>query len=182
MLNDPTILGWLTTGMYLAAAWLCAAAAASPRFHRRDRDRRIRLFWSALAAILFLLAVNKQLDIQTALIDVLRDRAEREGWYGRRRAFQMMFAAFAIAFMVACVWALKRTLGGRWREHWLVVCGVGLLACFIVLRVADIQRLGEMTGLPVSAEGARSIIEWLGLAAIAVAAWQNACATRMKPL
>jgi hypothetical protein len=162
MLHDPSVLGWLTTGMYVAAAWLCAMAAAS--------KRSVFRFWIFLTIALIVLAVNKQLDLQTTLIDALRSLAERDGWYGQRRLLQATSVVICVAIAITGVWMVKRISGERWREHRAALAGVALLAIFLLLRVADIQRLGDMTGLPLSADGVRTAIEWLGLAAIALGA------------
>src|SRR4029434_7100888 len=65
-------------------------------------------------------------------------------------------------------------LGRHWRTHRLALAGIGVLLVYLLLRVADIERLGEMTGLPLAAAGVRDALEWIGLMLIAAAAWRRA--------
>lgn len=188
MLNDPTMIGWLTTGMYVAAATLCGIAARWPArkplrgavSHRTDR-RRIAAFWWILAAALLLLAINKQLDAQTALTNTLRDMAERGGWYGKRRMWQFIFIVVAAGALIGAVWGVHRLLGRHWREHRLALVGVVLVAGFLLLRIVDIERLGEMTNLPLSANRGRTVVEWAGLACIGAGAWRHAVIVGSSP-
>ena len=163
--------------MYVAAAALSAVAAREQANDARllalDR-RRIAAFWWLLCAALTLLAVNKQLDLQTAITDRLRDASQRDGWYGQRRVLQVMLVGVALGLCALGAWWIKRLLGRHWRTHRLVLTGVGVLLIYLILRVADIERLGEMTGLPLAASGVRDALEWIGLVLIAAAAWRRA--------
>jgi hypothetical protein len=49
--------------------------------------------------MLFLLGVNKQLDLQTLLGDVGRSVSTAQGWYDKRRAVQ---AVFVLVFAIIC--------------------------------------------------------------------------------
>ena len=131
-------------------------------------------FWGLITAGLTLLAINKQLDLQTVFTDVLRERAESDGWYEERRGMQARFVLLAGAMAVGCLWILMRLLGPRWREHRLLLAGLATLGCYLMLRVADIERVDEMTGLSFAAEGLRWAMEWAGLAMVAVAGWRRA--------
>jgi hypothetical protein len=175
MFLDPTFLGWFTTGAYFAAAVLCALAAqAYGREKGRRSSKSLRNLWVVIAIGLIALAVNKQLDLQTLLTDWMRDAAERGGWYGRRRVLQAAFVLAAVIAAAGGLWLILRTLGGRWREHRLMLAGLAAMCVYVLLRVADIERVGEMTGMSLAAENARTIIEWTGLAFIGVAGWRRA--------
>jgi hypothetical protein len=184
MFHDSTFLGWLATGMYVAATVLCACAiepppaAASAQVSRAPHSvsRGVRAFWLLLTIALGLLAINKQLDLQTALTDLLRGDAERGGWYSHRRKWQIIFVMAAALLAGGAAWTAVRLLGRQWRSHRLVLAGIAALAAYLMLRVVDIERVGEMTGLPLSAHRLRDALEWAGLLMIAVAAWRRAIA------
>ena len=184
MLHDHTFLGWLTTGMYVAAATLSAVAAHEQvndaRLLAPDR-RRVAAFWWLLSAGLLVLALNKPLDLQTAITDTLRDLAQRDGWYGRRRVLQVMLVCGALGLCAVGAWVIRRLLGHHWRTHRLVLAGIGVLLVYLLLRVADIERLGEMTGLPLEAIGVRDALEWIGLMLIGAAAWRRAVMAGAAP-
>lgn len=173
MFHDPTFFGWLTTGMYVAAAALCAVVAVATPGRTRF-ERGVRMFWLALTLALAMLAVNKQLDLQTALTDRLRDNAEHNGWYAHRRMWQAIFVVTAAALAGGGLWLAMRLLGQRWREHRLVLAGIAVLLLYLLLRTADIERIGEMTGFSLAAHRVRGALEWAGLLMIAAAAWRRA--------
>lgn len=175
MFHDQTFLGWLATGLYVAAAALCAIAARWPAHYgdlAASERRRVACFWWLLAAGLSLLAMNKQLDAQTLLTDRLRDAAERDGWYRGRRMWQVIFVVAAGALAAAGLWGVHRLLGRRWRQHRLALAGTALLLIYLLLRVADIERLGEITGMPLAALRVRSVCEVGGLLLLGVSAWR----------
>jgi len=177
MFNDPTFLGWFTTGMYVAAAVLCACAARSPVARlsvHRSVEKRLKFFWILLAAGLAALSINKQLDLQTFLTDLLRNDAERRGWYQQRHVLQIAFVVGAVVAGVFALWLLHRLLGRQWRVHRMALGGLAVLMVYLLLRVADIERLGEMLRLPLAAHWLSALLEWAGLLMIAVAAWRRA--------
>jgi hypothetical protein len=177
LLHDQTFLGWFTTGGYVAAAFLCACAAQACVAGRRaqfSESRKLAFFWGLITTGLVLLAINKQMDLQTVFTDIMRNKAEDGGWYRHRRVLQALFVLAAGAFAVGGLWMLVRLLGPRWREHHLLLAGLAVLCGYLMLRVADIERVGEMTGMSMAAEGFRSAVEWAGLAMIAIAAWRRA--------
>jgi hypothetical protein len=44
-----------------------------------------------MALVLLLLRINKQLDLQTAMTELFRGPARRDGWYAMRRELQVAF-------------------------------------------------------------------------------------------
>ncbi len=70
-IGDPSLMGWLTVGVYLLAGLVALWVLASARFPAATRGRE-RLFWLFVALILFFLAINKQLDLQSYLTAVGR--------------------------------------------------------------------------------------------------------------
>ncbi len=175
--NDSTFLGWLTTGLYVAASTLCVIAARWPARGRpspQPARQRIAGFWILVGVVLFVLAVNKQLDLQTVLTEKLRDMAEGGGWYGKRRMWQFMFVVMAAAGLTGAFWGVHRLLGRHWRSHRLALAGVALVGAYLLLRIVDIERMGEMTNLPLSATHVRTVVEWAGLLCLAAAAWRHA--------
>src|SRR5215213_2059448 len=79
-IGDPTVIGWFTVLAYFAAALLCWRAAK-----KGLHTAKVRWFWTALAALLIFLGINKQLDLQTAFTFMAKDFAKATGWYENRR-------------------------------------------------------------------------------------------------
>ncbi len=172
--GDPTLLGWVTVVAYLLAAGLCARVAwrAGELFPKPVKVHR--LIWTLLALGALFLGVNKQLDLQTWMTNVLRSLAYEQGWYEQRDGLQSLFifafALGALGLIAALAWLLRRT----WRRYWLLLLGILFLARFIMVRAAGffgvrLPELSRFTG------GIRinGILEILGAVCIAAAAWIN---------
>src|SRR4051812_36744366 len=64
-IGDPTPIGWLTVAAYFVAAWLCWRTGQQETRLKRNGLSGLRpRFWYFLSAVLCLLGVNKQLDLQ----------------------------------------------------------------------------------------------------------------------
>lgn len=180
-IGDPSAMGWLTVLAYLATATLCVRAAASehggvvpalrhaawPWSRRPAADRRA-LGWFGLAAILFVLGINKQLDLQTLFTELAKDMARREGWYEQRRTVQTAFiAAVAIVSALAlglAVWLTR----GELRVFRIPLGGLALLAGFVVIRAASFHHVDAL--IRMAPGGIR--LNWVfELGGIAIVAW-----------
>lgn len=181
-MGDPTPLGWMITIAYGATAICCwRAARLTPNTSRRgshasgrNAQPAIARLWTALAAVLVLLGLNKQLDLQTILTAVVRDAAKQQGWYADRRPVQIA-AVVGSLVLVAVIGALvARALRGELRRLWPAVAGVAVLGAYAAMRTTSLHELDVfMVGgpLPMKWWG-----ELLGLALIAFAsfAWSSA--------
>jgi hypothetical protein len=164
-IGDPTVMGWLTVVAYFVAAWLCLRAFKS---EKRGPDRPYRqaipalvrvlkkhwpsppaparraALWLVLAFVLGALGVNKQLDLQTLFTQTLRDLARAQGWYERRRPYQVAFIAAvgltSAAGTALLAFAMRRVL----HRIWLGLLGLGLLAGFVLIRAASIHQVDVM--------------------------------------
>ncbi len=167
-------MGWITVLVYLLAAVLCARVAQRAGRLFPEPVKLHRLIWMALALGATLLGVNKQLDLQTWMTNVLRALAYAGGWYEQRDRLQTIFivafAAGALGLTVTLAWMLRRT----WQRYWLLLLGMLLLARFIMVRAAGFYgvRLPELSRLT---GGIRinSALELLGAACLAAAAIVN---------
>ena len=77
------------------------------------------------------LGINKQLDLQSLLTQLLRDAAQFQGWYADRRHYQFAFvvaiAAAGVLGVGAMAWVLRRVLG----RVWVTVLGLGWMTSFV---------------------------------------------------
>ena len=173
-LGDPTFTGWLTVAAYLIASLLCSVYAlridrvSSP--HRFDGQRTL---WWSLAVILLLLAINKQLDLQSWFTQVGKEMARSQGWYLQRRTFQMWFIAGGataglILFMLAG-WAMRHV----WRQQWLALFGILFLIGFIGIRATSFHHVDTMLGWHLAGFRMNWILELGGIACIGTATIMN---------
>lgn len=150
-IGDPSLLGWATVAAYAVAACLCGIAArralgigrtvASLAPVEAANQRALAAFWLGACALLALLGVNKQLDLQSLLTQVGRDLALAQGWYqGRHRvqaAFVAGLAALGALGGVAIAWWLRRVIvrvAGP-------LLGLAVLTTFVVVRAASFHHV-----------------------------------------
>lgn len=185
-IGDPTVYGWITVAAYFATAWLCFAngrvSRAPPGSGGRTilRWRARRRFWLALAVVLAVLGINKQLDIQTLFTDIGRTIAKSDGWYRERRGIQREFiGAVAIGGLIAvgAAMVLVRRAGG-WAL--MATAGTVLIVLFVVIRAASFHHIdmilrGGWAGFRVN-----HALELGGIAIIAAAATGFARAARAE--
>lgn len=178
-IGDPTPLGWFTVAAYAFAAWSCWRTASGVRDTPwGDFHPRAARFWLLLAVALGLMAVNKQLDAQTALTDIGRQLAVAQGWYAQRHKVQIVFVAavalVAGAGLAALWWASRPLSTGR------ATAAVGLLLLigFVMVRAASFHHVDAF--LAESALGLRWnwILELGGIGVVAAGAWFESRASR----
>lgn len=161
-LGDPTLLGWALTLGYGVAALVCFRAPNDvPRFFR------------GVAVIMLLAMINKQMDLHVALTALGRCAAQAQGWFGARRAVQLvavlvLLGGVALALLWV-IWSLRAQLG----QLWLVASGLAVLAVYVGLRAAGLLHLDDVLGVNIvpgllllSLEaGGIVLIIWAGLRA-----------------
>jgi hypothetical protein len=177
-IGDPGVTGWLTVAAYAGAAALCAATARAGRFP--DARRRVeRAWWIMLALGLAAPAVNKQLDLQSALTAVGRCVAQADGWYAERRAAQAGFIAAAAA--VALIAALTAAVVSRrsLARVWLSLVGAAALAAFVMIRAVGFHHVDSLIGTEVAGWRLNWVFELGGIALVGLgAAWALAVGPR----
>jgi hypothetical protein len=171
--GDPTISGWVITGLYVVAAAACALNALA-----LSGDRR-RTVWGILALGMLLMGINKQLDLQTDFNAFGRSFLYSQGLYLLRQSVKnslviaMSLSGFFLLALAA--WRTRHT----WQQYWLALTGLLLLLSFVILRA------GVLYGVPVvGATGALRgswLLEPLGVFITGAAAWHNRRRFKNKP-
>lgn len=165
-IGDPTPMGWFTVAAYVATALLCARNV--PRARAWPVEHRV---WIALTALLVLLALNKQLDLQTWFTAAGRDLARADGWYEQRQVVQRAFIAALLVLSVLVVLVLQRLLGDAWKRYAAVSCGLALLLVFIVIRAATMHHVDRLLGTQVGLLRVNHLLELGAIAIVAIGAW-----------
>jgi hypothetical protein len=144
-LGDNNLMGWLTVVVYLVAA--VAAGLAARRLGAPDPlIRRERRFWVIAAVVMSLLAINKQLDLQTFLTILARCHAQLSGWYDVRRLVQEAFIFLVAASGVIVLGLLALLLRGILGRVWLALLGLGFVCVFVVIRAASFHHVDVLLG------------------------------------
>jgi hypothetical protein len=175
----------LTVAAYVIAASIAAWAFATARRAElrfsvsepgEARDQRsMKHLWLLITVTMVLLGLNKQLDLQTLLIQTVRERAYEHGWYNDRRRYQVDFiliiSAAAVFFGIGLSLRLRRVL----RRVIVAVAGLGMLVVFVLIRASSFHYVDRALSL-----GGRfrvnALIELSGIGLIIGAAlqWQVA--------
>jgi hypothetical protein len=199
-IGDPNVMGWVTVAAYLVAAAACfrvyrartlaragktplplvfAALLVSPqRLGRIPAPARERALWLALAIVLLLLGINKQLDLQTALTEMARLIAYEQGWYQDRRGVQLAFIVVVALVGVWLVYAVRRLADGCGPHMRAVLAGAVLLACFVTIRAASFHHIDRLLGTHLLGFKLNWIFELGGIAFVTTGALR---AGRLKP-
>lgn len=144
-IGDPSFMGWFIVGCYLLAAVLCLACGLRRRrLIDAPRSRRLGLFWFGLGAVMLVLAVNKQLDLQSLVHVTGRNVAIKQGWFDQRRVVQRWFLVGVGVAGVLSVLVMLWLMRGLWARVWLSLVGVAVLVCFIVMRAASFHAFDQV--------------------------------------
>lgn len=161
-IGDPEVTGWLTVLSYL----LCAALSLA--VWQRLPHGKARGFWAAIAALTLFLAVNKQLDLQTALTATGRCLAHAQGWYPWRRFVQLAFLVLLAAGAILALRSGRRALRGNRRQNRWALRGVTILAAYVMMRAVGFHAFDALIGYRLFGVRLNFFLENAGLLMIAL--------------
>ena len=152
-IGDPTFYGWATVWTFAVASILCALLGLGPK------GRPERRFWLLLAVLMALLAVNKQLDLQSGLTAIGRCLSQRQGWYEGRRSVQALFVLALAAAAVLVLALIAIPLRHRLGRIWPAVLGAVFVAAFVMIRAVSFTHVDALLKLPVGAFRLNHLLE-----------------------
>lgn len=137
-IGDPTLVGWVTVASYVVCLVLAILVT------RRVTATAERRFWTVLSVILLALAINKQLDLQSALTAAGRCISVAQGWYEDRHSVQrsviLALLAFAGLGLATGLYLMRRHL----RRNLLALVGLGLVAGFVAVRAVGFHHIDSL--------------------------------------
>ena len=146
-IGDPTWIGWTTVAAYLISVLSCVRAGLRTRQKSGGLQDESPAMWFVFAAGLFFLGVNKQLDLQTAFIELGGQIALGEGWYQQRRLAQIIFVLVLGAAMAGTLFIAICKQRHFFKHHALTLIGGIFLAAFVFLRAAIFNHVDDDAGL-----------------------------------
>lgn len=161
-IGDPGLGGWLTVLSYLVC---CALAIVVLR--RRPRDAMPTL-WAIIAGVTGFLAINKQLDLQTALTATGRCLARMQGWYDYRYLVQIIFILTLIAVVFVALIEGFRLLAGYLRSNGLAMLGLACVSGFVLVRAVGFHHVDALINVSFASIRFNFLFENIGLVMIAV--------------
>lgn len=160
-IGDPTLVGWATVAAYAIAGLLSFRAA-----RRGDAA-----FWIVVGLCLLALAVNKQLDLQSALTATGRCLAKMQGWYENRRGIQegVILAILGLGALVLLLglWSIRNRL----HRVGLAFFGLIFIAAFVAVRAVGFHGMDELIGTSIAGIRINWLAELSGIALVAINAW-----------
>jgi hypothetical protein len=163
-IGDPTVMGWVTVAAYFGVAILCFRRARKAKTSGGTEF----FFWAGLAALLVLLGINKQLDLQTFLTLTGRRIAVAQGWYEERRPVQFAFVAVVGLAALAGLVLMWRLVRGRSRELWVALLGFVLLLAFVIVRAASFHHFDALININIAGVRMNWILELGAIGLIAL--------------
>ncbi len=171
-IGDPTVMGWLTVAAYGVAGLACLLAA------RRSLEPR---FWVILGLVMLALAVNKQLDLQSALTAMGRCIAQMQGWYEERREVQRRviigLIAAAVGLMLLMLWAMRRNLA----RVLPAVVGTAFVLGFVAVRAAGFHHMDAFISMTIGSARMNWVLELTGIVLILLNAMWRLARDRAPP-
>lgn len=169
-IGDPDLISWLIVMLYALGTWQCYRIATMHSSKLRPREKAI---WWTLAFGLLALGINKQLDLQTALIEIGRIYAEQQGWYEKRRQVQMYFTYGIAAFAGMVTISLLLLARQAPLATQLALAGITCLLSFIVIRAAEFNHINLSLDYVILGLKMKWIVEIIGICVIIANARQR---------
>lgn len=142
IIGDPTFLGWLTVTTYLIASISCFSISRNFRKSSTTEFQPLHYyFWFVLAIWLLLLCINKQLDLQTFLKEIVAQVSVSNGWYEHRRQMQRVFILGILSTTVLLIIIVSYYLRTIWREIWVALLGLLLISVYILIRASSFHHI-----------------------------------------
>jgi hypothetical protein len=141
-IGDPTVVGWLTTVLYLicsVSCWILARKLGLATV-RTSRERRA---WRSISVLFLFLGINKQLDLQTALTVAGRMLAHYQGWYEQRQLVQIEFIALIAAMCLISAITLLIWVRDAPISTWLALIGTTLVIGYVLIRAASFHHVNR---------------------------------------
>ncbi|MDP3850567.1 MAG: hypothetical protein Q8Q59_08695 [Luteolibacter sp.] len=176
-IGDPSFMGWLTVAAYA----LVAAIAFATARRATGLAGGNRLIWHAIAALMVLLCLNKQLDLQSLFTDIGRVFAWKQGWYQERREFQKWLVLGILAASSLGTLFLIVRFRWFWKQHFLLASGLVFLLAFIVVRAVSFHHVDVFLGSRLAGVKINWLLELGGISLIGLAAILDYRKSRRSP-
>ncbi|WP_188149391.1 isopropylmalate isomerase [Teredinibacter waterburyi] len=169
-IGDPSVVGWLTVLAYLVAAVTATLVYTKynpPALAQYPvRLVKLRRFWLFVAITCMLLAINKQLDLQSLFTQLLRYSAAEHGWYSQRRHFQLLFIYSMVALSLVGVIGLTAYYRTEMVFIATAIVGIGLLICFVLVRSASFHHVDFLINSTLLGAKVNWLIELTGISLV----------------
>jgi len=170
--GDRTVVGWGITVGYALVGWLCLYCTGMFDSRRAVSISQVfAWFWRLMAVVLFLLAINKQLDVQLLLADIGRALTKYQGWYGQRKPAQIRVLALGACLCLGCLLEIGHRLRRAPRSTLIALLGVLILGVNVVIHLVSLHSIEHVLAFSVAGVSVGDGIEVLAILWIAASAF-----------
>lgn len=128
-IGNPAVLRWFTMLVYLVAVWRCIAKSKNSKSYGGNYQ-----FWLYLAAFLFLLGINKQLDLKSWFTEIIHHKAATYSWYEYRQSVLIGLVGLICFGVLLAMISFRLYLANSWRNHKITWFGIIPLLIFVVMQ------------------------------------------------
>ena len=137
--SDPTLFGWLTVLVYFVGVARCIKKSKESKFFGGNYQ-----FWLYLAALLFLLGINKQLDLHGWFTEIIRHRAQTYGWYDYRQSVLIgCVSLLGLGILLAMI-RFHLYLANSWRNYKITWVGIIVLLIIVLIQTSSTVYAGML--------------------------------------
>jgi len=160
----------LRVAAYAVAALLCVAAAIRER--TVSNNWRVPAFWFAIAAIMFVLALSRLVELGPLISEEGRELAKQQGWYDERRAYQRRAVeAIAVAGSMVAAAGFIWLFAVPSRQYPLALIAVVFLVCYVLIRAISLHEVDTVLyDRPIEGIRINALLELAAIALLSVAA------------
>ncbi|MBW9113717.1 hypothetical protein JNB88_08735 [Rhizobium cauense] len=138
-IGDPTVSGWIAAVLYLIASINCWRTAGAVCLEKQTRYSDVGL-WRVISVAFLFLGINKQLDLQSALMEMGRVVSRSGGWYEQRRTLQAIFTVVAVVFCLAATPAIASRARKSPFQARLALVGSTFVLAYVIIRTASFNH------------------------------------------
>ena len=168
-IGDPSVMGWVTVAAYFVAAFLLGLQWRRAPMVYSEHLKQHRCLLLFFAVSMFVLGINKQLDIQTWLTNVGRDVSKAQGWWENRRIAQfIVLIVVGSAGLLLCAVILRSR--GFFMQHRLALFGFLVLVIFVLMRASSFFQMDQLINKRILGIRMNWVCELTGIGIIAFSA------------
>ena len=165
--GDPTLIGWFITLFYFFV--FATSFYLLKKTTLNISNKNYMWFWYGVTILIFLLGVNKQLDIQMLFADFARLYAKVSGIFENRKPFQQKIISFLATIGISIFTFMIYKFWNAPKRMWLALTGFCILFSFPLIRLVSLHRIESLLSISVLSVKVVDVIEIMGITIVLIA-------------
>lgn len=139
-------MGWFTVFAYFVTFALSFKVVSLSKYIFVEQQKVQKQFWIIIACLMFLLCINKQLDLQSLLTVAGKYLLTEYGLYEFKRLFQVVFIASIFVIGLGVFSLIVKKLSHVAKKQILAIVGIIFLLIFILIRASSFHNMDALIG------------------------------------